>query len=487
MKKILSILFVTCFSLAGFSQNKGYQIKIKIKDIQDTTCYLISYFGNQRYYKDTATFDKNDVAIFSGKKQIEGGIYSVYVGGKVLFEIVIDEPIIELSTDTSNYIKNMVIKKSAENQLFLDHILFAGEKQQKAQKLRTEYADENLKEKRKKAIEKELNGIDKEVKAYQQNIIKEHPKSFVANIFHAMIEPETPEFNEEKNDSIKKALRYHYYKNHFFDHIDFTDARINRTPIYHNKLEKYFKSVVYPHPDSIIVDVDKIITRAKANDDLYKYTVHYLINKYERSKIMGMDAVFAHIALKYYTHELAFWVDADQIDKVQERARKLSPLLIGKPAINISLLDTASKNWMSLYDIKTDYTVLIFWDPECGHCKKELPEILEYYHSVKDKGVSVYAVSSDHNDAWKKFVKDNNMDFINVAIPQDVYKDNQKASEYIRAGYTDLQSLNYKDTYDIFSTPQIYLLDKDKKFIAKKLDVNLLKQVLEREWEINGK
>ena len=130
-------------------------------------------------------------------------------------------------------------------------------------------------------------------------------------------------------------------------------------------------------------------------------------------------------------------------------------------------------------------TILVFWDPECGHCKKELPKLAEYYKKIKDKNsVSVYAVSSDHNDAWKKFIRDNKLDFMNVAVPQEVYKDQMKVNEYVLGGHTDVKSLNYASTYDIFTTPQIYLLDKDKIIVGKKLDVELLEQVMEQRFNI---
>ena len=111
-----------------------------------------------------------------------------------------------------------------------------------------------------------------------------------------------------------------------WDDVDFSDARINYTPLYHNKLEKYFKSVIYPMPDSIIKEVDYVVEKSKANDDIFKYTVHYLLGYYERSKIMGMDGIFSHIGLNYYTHDLAFWVDSAQVEKVQDRARKIAPI-----------------------------------------------------------------------------------------------------------------------------------------------------------------
>ena len=44
---------------------------------------------------------------------------------------------------------------------------------------------------------------------------------------------------------------------------------------------------------------------------------------------------------------------------------------------------------------------------------------------------------------------------------------------------TDLKSLNFRKTYDIFSTPQVYLIDKEKKIIGKKLDALTLATMLE--------
>ena len=241
--------------------------------------------------------------------------------------------------------------------------------------------------------------------------------------------------------------------------------------------------MIYPTPDSIIKEVDIIIGKSKANKDIFKYTVHHLLSYYEKSKIMGMDGIFSHIGLNYYTHDLAYWADSAQVEKVQDRARKIAPLIIGKPAINLSLLDTSGNNWVNMYrDIQSEYTVLIFWDPDCGHCKKELPKLAHYIDSVKSTiDIKVYSVSSHHNAQWKKFITDYNLDFINVAVPQEVYEDQQKATDYIIKGLTDLKSLNYNITYDVYTTPQLYLLDKSKTIIAKKLDAALLKTVIGRE------
>ncbi|MCO6499068.1 MAG: DUF5106 domain-containing protein [Vicingus serpentipes] len=484
MKKLLPLLIVSLICLTGFSQKSGYKLKMKINGMQDSTCFLINYFGNQRYYKDTAQFNSSGSIVFEGEEALPEGIYGVFTGGKLLFELIINESYIELETDTLDFVKNLNIKKSEENKLFFEHLFLVNEKQEESKVLRDKLSLNTTSEEEKKEIEDKLAAIGKEINDYRLNVIKDHPNSFNALIYKTMKEPEIPSFSEEKNDSVVRLLKYEYLKKHFFDDVDFSDSRINNTPLYHNKIEKYFTNIVIPTPDSINKEADFVIEKAKAHPDVFKYTVHYLINKYERSKIMGMDAVFSHIALKYYTHDLAFWVDSAQIEKVQERAQKLVPLLIGKTAINLTLLDTSGKNWISMHDLKTDYTVLVFWDPNCGHCKKEMPLLAKYFDSIKDdQSISVYAVSSKGDRQWVRFIMDNNLNFDNVAVPQDVYENQEKATEYILKGYTDLQSLNYHATYDIYSTPQIYLLDKNKKIIAKKLSVDLLEEILDKEFD----
>jgi len=483
MKKLLSILLILSFSLAGFSQNKSFKLKMKINGMQDSTCYLLNYYGSKMYYNDTAQFNTEGVVIFTKDEQPKGGLYIVYTGGKRLFELIInDENYIELETDTIDYLGNMSVKKSKENKIFFDYLNFLSAKQKSSIPMRNKIQAKKTSEKEKKSINKKLADIGVEITDYRTNVISKNNDLFVSVFFKVMNESKTPDFNEVKNDSLQRLMKYEHYKNHFFDGIDFSDDRINNTPLYHNKLEKYFKSIAYPNPDSIIKDVDIIIGKAKANDELFKYTTFYLLSTYEKSKIMGMDAVFAHIGLNYYTHELAFWSDSTQIEKIQDKSRKLSPLLLGKKAINLSLLDTSGNKWRNIYETQAKYTVLVFWDPDCGHCKTELPKLSHAVDSLKKTlDIKVFSVSSNHNEEWKTFIKKNNIDFINVAVPVEAYSDQSKATQFIIDGHTDLKSLNYNKTYDIFSTPQIYLLNKDKIIVGKKLDTELLKQVLKKE------
>ena len=149
----------------------------------------------------------------------------------------------------------------------------------------------------------------------------------------------------------------------------------------------------------------------------------------------------------------------------------MEPLLVGKYAPRVILADTTQENWIDFYKLPQKYNLLIFWDPDCGHCKKEIPKLKKLYAELKEKNIDIEFIgigTNLENGDWKKFIKEKEMNWINISDFPDA---NENPRKYLyEKKVTDLKSLNFRKTYDIFSTPQIYLLDKDKKIIGKKLD-----------------
>ncbi|MCI5059391.1 MAG: redoxin domain-containing protein, partial [Flavobacteriales bacterium] len=230
--------------------------------------------------------------------------------------------------------------------------------------------------------------------------------------------------------------------------------------------------------------LDKAFETINSSKEVFKYFVHWITNTYEKSKVMCMDGVFVHMAFNYYLTGEAYWIDSAQTEKIRDRATKLSRTLCNQGTPNVMLLDTTEladdpKHWKNLYrDVKTDYTVLVFWDPGCGHCKKEMPKLVTAYEKWKEKkySVEVFSVCTEFETAdWKKYIKKNKHPWINVSDNPEV---NKNAYKYIQMGVTDLESLNFRDTYDIYSTPRVFLLDKDKKVLAKRLSIDQLDEIL---------
>ena len=165
---------------------------------------------------------------------------------------------------------------------------------------------------------------------------------------------------------------------------------------------------------------------------------------------------------------------ADKLDKLCERARKQAPLVIGAQAKNIILPDTTEAQWVNMYKIPDEYVLVIFWDPHCGHCKKTLPDTYkDYKEKLKPIGVEVYSVAKATDSTlfadWKKFIRENDMRWINVGLTWHVYNEAKKNASAFIPRLTTIESLNYADTWDVYSTPKLFLLDGERKIVGKQL------------------
>jgi thiol-disulfide isomerase/thioredoxin len=480
--RLILLLLVISTSLFSQVKNDGHQIKVKINGLAaKDTVYLANYYGPKIYYKDTTTIDAKGYAVFQGKDLLPGGIYAIVLPDKATyFEIVVTEPKFTIETDKSSLIKSLKVTGSEENKIFYEYLNFINDKQTVASPFRATLNDSLASESAKKDAREKLMVIDKEVKEYKHKFMADHPNAFITKVFKTSEEPELPAGSKVYDEELKDSVpAYEYYKNHFWDDVDFSDERLIRTPVYVNKLEKYMTKVILQIPDTINKEADWIIEKVKNTRELFKYTVHYVTNTFETSQIMGMDAVFVHMAKNYYKKDLAFWVDSAQLEKITERARKLDPLLMGKIVPNVILQDTSETKWYSLYDVKSPYTILYFWDSGCGHCKKATPKLKEFYEKYHSKGIEVFAVGTEfENDKWKAYIIENQLPFINVSDNPEI---NKNAVKYL--SFTTLESLNFRQTFDIYSTPVVYVLNNKKEIIAKKLGVEQLEEFFEKIWE----
>lgn len=459
MKKETILFLLLIFSISHVSLGDGHKIKVKINGLQDTICFLANHYGDKQYISDSARIDHNGVCTFEGKELLPGGIYLVVVPSRNYFEIVIDqEQKFSVETDLDSLTHHAVFTGSNDNKLFNNYQRFMIGKQQQSVGIRNLYTAQKDNKDSAKYYKEQLTAIDDEVMAYRLKLMKDNPKSFVSKIIETMGEPDIPEIPKDANGKQDSSFVFRYFKQHFLDHVDFSDQRLLRTPLLQQKIHQYIENLTVQIPDSIIISCDTIIERSKANKEVFKYAVVTLTNTYETSKIMGFDAVFVHLAQKYYMSNDAYWADSTLKAKIADRVYKITGNILGKTAYNLNMWDTAGA-MHSLKDVKSKYTVVYFWDPTCGHCKVETPKLIALYDSIKVHGLEVYAVGIESDpEIWKAYIKEHNLHWINVS---DLYN-----------------VTGFRNYYDIYSTPVVYLLDEKKNILAKRISVETLRDML---------
>ena len=473
---VLSIS-INAQTLAELLQQKkeGHTINGEITGLTDSTVMLAYYFGGKQYATDTAEV-VNGKFSFKGQKVLPGGMYLVVLSNQQYFDIIVSEQHFSFSTKLDDLIGSMKFKNSKENPPFYEYLNFITQMQKEVTPIRQQL--ESAEGDSKKALQEKATVIDAKVKKFRSDFMKNNADKFFSKIVTATTEIEIPEAPLDSTGNPDKTFPYRFYKKHFWDNIDFSDERMLRTPIFFNKMDQYLDKLTAKHPDSINVSADVLVELSKANREIFQYVVSYITSTYERSKIMGMDAVFVHMVEKYYITNQCDWVDSTQLVKIADRAQKIAPNLIGRKASEF--LDFYGRPFMkdtlgklhTLQEIKADYTVLIFYGPTCGHCKKEIPKVKHDIDSLIAAGYNIetFAVATEFDKAdWKNFIHDQKIgDWINVA---DINHDEEG---------NPVASSDWRDKYDIYSTPVIYLLDKEKKIIAKRITHSQIVEIISR-------
>ena len=463
------LLFVLCGISLISAEAQGYQINLQ-SNYKSGVVYLTYYMGKNFILQDSSAVGNTGKSVFKGAQKLPGGIYVlVFPGKRLTADFLIDkEQTISIIADT-NHLDKIAISGSPANVIFKQYQTFVNVKGKQLQIERTAFneaktvADSIKHETAYKSYSKELN-------EYRLSIVRDNPASMMAVLLNALREPAYPtKIAVTHQDSVDN---YNFFKQRYWDGITFMDERIIRTPLFLPKLESYYREVMPQSADSLIKDIDYKLLLARSNPEMYKFLLNWFTDEYISPKYMGQDAVFVHLYEQYHSKGITTWLNDKQHEAITKRAFMVMANLIGEKAANLDFVDVNGKA-SPLYNVDAAYTVVVFWDPTCGHCKQELPRVDSIYRaSWQQKNVKIYAVLSEAEKLkgeWISYINEHKIgDWINVYQSKESLELETKE-----------QRPSYRQLYDVVVTPTIYLLDKNKNIIAKKLTLEQINDLLE--------
>ena len=293
-----------------------------------------------------------------------------------------------------------------------------------------------------------------------QYYLTNDPRDFLFGKYLKMVnEPKVPESPQDVEDAA--MWQYMWYRNHFWDRVDFSDPRLVRDGAFDQLISRYWSKVLPQIPDTLITEAHALLkqTLDTGNKDMFKYMLHHMTYASESSKIMCMDKVFVDLVNTYYRTGLVDWLSEEQMDKIVGRADDLRHSLCGNQAPDITLPGLDQSEWISLHDIDAKYTLLCIWESTCGHCKKEMPKLERIYDTWKHRGLEIFAIGNDFEpDPWKKYVEEQGLTkWVNVS-DNPLINAQDSATALIYGGVTNLLSLNFRTTFDVYATPKMLLL-----------------------------
>jgi thiol-disulfide isomerase/thioredoxin len=461
MRVFLFLMMVFLLGSGAVAQ-QSYEIKARIHPYKDGYLFLAYHFGSKQYLIDSAKIGAGGEAVFSGEKKLQGGIYMIVFPQKNGWvECMVDQQQhFTVMADTADLVGSLRYEGSSDNTLF-------GEYQKKSVEIGKEMA--SLREKMTgKPGDPEYDAanarsiqLGQEMQSYREQLQRNHSGHLLSAIFGLLKEPEIPSAEKHPKGKYDSTFAYQFYKDHYWDGIRLTDERLIRTPVLQGRFDRYFDQVLPQMSDSLIRYADQILAGARSNEEMFKFFLSSLTDKYVNPKYMGQDAVFVHLFEKYYLAGAAdSWMNEKYRKFIFDRGYSLMMNVIGKKAAELPMVDTLGRSF-SLYALQGPFTVVCFWDPTCGHCKEEVPRVDSIFQAKwKKQGVKLVGVMTDGGkDNWLKYIRENKLkDWVHV------YQTDQTKDRIYKEGKP-----SYRQLYDVYQTPMIYLLDKDKNIVAKKL------------------
>jgi thiol-disulfide isomerase/thioredoxin len=459
-KIILFFLCITWFT--AISQT--YILNATVKGFSQKTVYLANYFGYKNTVIDSASADNNGTFQFKLKDNYKNGLYKIileksqksetYSNNETSINIIYNKESIEFATYFTSLIDSMKIILSHENKIYYEF-------KQKENKINTQLEilsqlplyfpkeDEFYPE-----IKKRYNDIQEQYQNYISEIKKKTTSSFAAHIIKSTHYP-LLDFN------LSGEAKQQYILQHFLDNIDFTDTLLLYSDLFTSKAIAYIKLygkqglTKEQQEQGFIIAVDTLMRKSRLNDRINTQIKDYLIEGFE---LLDMDKVLEYISEHYMVENSCN--DDKHSSMLKKRLEGYKKLLIGTKAPEVMFADEKNKPF-KLSELKSPYTLLIFWASWCPHCQEAMPELKKIVEQQKEKRLEVVAISIDTNKT-------------------EYYNAIQKVN-YHWINYCDTNGWNGKaaNDYYLYATPTMFLLDKEKKIIAKPTTLGELKEQLQ--------
>ncbi len=466
MKNGLLVLFVFVISQTAQAQTPARAtLSFQIEGLTAPMVTLGYYYAGKAYRADSVKIDLATGRFSFQKEGLKPGLYFLTAGGSRLFDFVLASAadsftvrgsmsgpgawVAENSEENSAYFafeaerKNLEEKIKAREQM-LDMVRRATNDDQEALK----------------PIQKDLMALYRSGDSLAIAFTKKYPSTLYAQMLLSVRPPEPPQkLSPMLKDKPNPAFR-RWPREHYFDHTDFGDERLLYNNFWHSFFDGFFAQHVFPQPDSLIRAIDEVLGKMPRNGAFYRFSVLRLTQFFEQNEAPGADRVFVHMVDKYQQKDDTPWLDLATLERLAYKAEVHRPNLTGSLAVNFELQDETGKNH-ALYGLEAPVTMLVFYSPLCEHCKEMMPKIYQTYLDYTPKGLKAIALNTDKQHVyWKKFVVQQGWQWLDLASPKGLE--------------------NLEKQFAAVNLPVIYLLDKDKRIVAKRIQPDKLGEALSR-------
>lgn len=478
LRRILLCLALLLLGSQLFGQGLDLQVDMNNHAKPGDTVLLAYYYKDGRYVADSAFVDTKGHVRYQRDTALLKGVYLLIWGGDYIDILLGEDQTFKLKLGEKDYSGQSIVEGAPECADFLKlqvHLRDAQQTARKAHQLDSVALDalrkqgDTLTGRSKPFTNRPGDSLrkasDQAFNAYMDTLKTRYQGHYLWTFAKTLLPIEIPDPPAEissspKADSLALVWRFYYNIHHYMDNYDLSEPGLLRTPNLFARINYYLEHIIAPMPDTISFYCDRLMEAASGNDTTLEYMGLNLLNKYQLSEIMGQDAVFVHLAEKYFLNKRLDILSEETMEKLRDRIAKLKPNLIGQVAPDFTV-ETLYQTSYTLSKDKAKAFVLVFWEPACPHCKVLVPKLDSVCEPYLGKGVHIIGfMTQGDGPKWLEYVREHKLDkWVHVWDPY--------------------RKTNFVDNYDIYSTPVVYILDHDHKIVAKRIGVENVKPLLD--------
>ncbi|MCC6280288.1 MAG: DUF5106 domain-containing protein [Saprospiraceae bacterium] len=459
---LLPGLFCICGTVYG-QQSDAFRVDFHLNGFRSPVALVGRYSAGNSYVVDSVAVDTNSGTFYFRKNNLQPGVFFVAANGKRLFDFIL--PAASDSFSISGTLADLTTinaANSVENEAY-----FAFERQRQAVEAKI-IARQSMYDMVSQATNndpKVMAPIEKEIDTYYRSIdsmarafIVRYPGHLYAKMLQSVRPPSppksiTPTLKGKSNPVYPRWMRRHYW-----DNTDFRDERLLNNQFWPTFFDNYFDRFVVALPDSITAAVDQVLEKMPKNGAFYRFAVLRFVQNFEMSDAPGADQIFVHMVDNYMKPGQTPWQDIATLSRLEYKSSILKPVLTGKVAPALELSDEKNRT-IRLDTISAPLTLLVFYSPLCSHCMDVMPGIYQTWLDARVFGLKAVAVSTDNQYRnWQQFIRQQNWEWYDLADPTG--------------------NNAFEKQYPTNNLPVLYLLDKNKRILRKRIKPEELRDVL---------
>lgn len=446
MKK--QIILFTISLIAGlnlYSQTTHYKITLWIHQIEDSTLYVHGSYGEkENLLLDSLQIQPDGSFILEG--DYRQGIVVLSNAHQQFFSFILDKnPVFTIDMYPYGYFE---VKGCEENSLYLEY-----QKRNKELKQLTKQYEKEIREfpEEKDSLINLIQKAKTTFNQYQTTFFKQRPNNLMTSLLTSMQNPKPkPEFFSAGKLIKGKELDYAYdIRSRYWENFNFQDQRLLSTQYFYKKFKTYIDKITMQTSDSVYQAMEDFINIAnQKGDTLYsRYIIDLYLSKLPLMPFSFNEGLYVQIVEKLINKGKTPWLSLSEIETHNINIEAIKPFLPGKEFPNIN----------NLYKIDSKYTIIYFYSSTCESCKKNIEDLFDFYNNFSKK-YNANIISINVGEKTEK----NPFEWTNWQIAPEILK-----KEY---------------GIDIIRTPEIYILDNEKKVLNKTVIYSHIKKAIE-DWE----